>query len=123
MKRLIIDVDNTLTIHDSEREYLDMMVNTEVVQKLILYRHLGFKITLFTARGMRSHDCNLEKIENHVRPDLVTWLEKNGIIYDELLIGKPWCGREGFYVDDKAIRPSEFVKLTYDEIRILLDVK
>lgn len=123
MKRLIIDVDNTLTLHDSEREYLDMMVNAEVVQKLNTYRDLGFTITLFTARGMRTHECNLERIENMVRPDLVTWLDKNGIIYDELLIGKPWCGYDGFYVDDKAVRPSEFANLTYDEIRILLEIK
>ena len=36
-------------------------------------------------------------------------------------MGKPWGGYGGFYVDDKAIRPSEFVKLTETEIKDLLD--
>ncbi|EBU3698818.1 capsular biosynthesis protein, partial [Salmonella enterica] len=43
-------------------------------------------------------------------------LEVNDIPYDEIYVGKPWCGYEGFYVDDKAIRPSEFINYTYDEI-------
>ena len=40
--------------------------------------------------------------------------------YDDIVIGKPWCGFEGFYVDDKAIRPSEFSTLSYEEICTLL---
>jgi capsule biosynthesis phosphatase len=44
------------------------------------------------------------------------WLDRHGIPYDELHVGKPWPGRGGFYVDDKAIRPEEFVGLSYQEI-------
>lgn len=40
--------------------------------------------------------------------------------YDEIIIGKPWCGYDGFYVDDKAIRPSEFISLNYEQIKELL---
>lgn len=39
---------------------------------------------------------------------------------DEIIIGKPWCGYDGFYVDDKAIRPSEFTSLNYEQIKELL---
>ena len=38
-------------------------------------------------------------------------------------MGKPWCGHEGFYVDDKAIRPSEFLALSRAEITELLNFK
>ncbi|CDT98899.1 Capsular polysaccharide biosynthesis protein (fragment) [Vibrio coralliirubri] len=41
--------------------------------------------------------------------------------YDEVIVGKPWCGHEGFYIDDRAIRPSEFVNLTFDEINNLIE--
>ena len=35
-------------------------------------------------------------------------------------MGKPWCGTEGFYIDDKAVRPSEFARLSLQEIADLL---
>ena len=35
-------------------------------------------------------------------------------------LGKPWPGRGGFYVDDKSIRPDEFLKLSYEEILALI---
>jgi len=38
-----------------------------------------------------------------------------------LHVGKPWCGEDGFYVDDKAVRPSEFLALDYAGLRALLD--
>lgn len=81
---------------------------------------MGFKITIFTSRNMKTFQGDTEKIKAHTLPQIVTWLEKNQIPYDELVIGKPWCGEEGFYVDDKAIRPSEFASLEYDEITALL---
>ena len=31
-------------------------------------------------------------------------------------MGKPWPGRGGFYVDDRSIRPSEFMALSYEQI-------
>ncbi|HFM3427384.1 TPA: capsular biosynthesis protein, partial [Escherichia coli] len=49
--------------------------------------------------------------------------EKNNVPYDEIYVGKPWCGHEGFYVDDKAIRPNEFVNLSYNEIKKLTGIK
>ena len=48
------------------------------------------------------------------------WLARHQIPYDEIHVGKPWCGTEGFYVDDKAVRPSEFLALSHDEIHALL---
>jgi capsule biosynthesis phosphatase len=48
---------------------------------------------------------------------LLDWLEEHEIPYDEIHYGKPWCGHEGFYVDDKAIRPSEFLSMDHEEIR------
>ncbi|HAN2428273.1 TPA: capsular biosynthesis protein, partial [Escherichia coli] len=56
-------------------------------------------------------------------PIIVEWLEKNNVPYDEIYVGKPWCGHEGFYVDDKAIRPNEFVNLSYNEIKKLTGIK
>ncbi len=46
----------------------------------------------------------------------MAWLDRHDIPYDEIHVGKPWGGKGGFYVDDKAIRPSEFTKLSYEQI-------
>ena len=40
--------------------------------------------------------------------------------YDEVYVGKPWCGAHGFYIDDKAVRPSEFLRYSYADITALL---
>lgn len=56
-------------------------------------------------------------------PTIITWLQKHDVPYDEIIIGKPWCGYDGFYVDDKAIRPSEFISLNYEQIKELLKKK
>lgn len=70
---------------------------------------------------MRTYQGDIEKIEHNTLPIIVEWLDKHKVPYDDIVIGKPWCGYDGFYVDDKAIRPSEFVEKTYDEILEILN--
>lgn len=115
----MIDIDGTLTV-DSEVEYAYKPINYDLLEKCRYYKSLGFEIVLFTSRNMRTHNGNIGKINVHTLPVIIEWLEKNDVPYDEIHVGKPWCGFEGFYVDDKAIRPSEFCSLTYDEIIDLL---
>nr|WP_284675659.1 capsular polysaccharide biosynthesis protein [Helicobacter colisuis] len=69
---------------------------------------------------MRTFKGDIEKIKANTLPQILAWLEKHAVPYDDIVIGKPWCGFDGFYVDDKAIRPSEFSTLSYEEIRDLL---
>ncbi|KAA6229832.1 HAD-IIIC family phosphatase [Campylobacter sp. LR264d] len=123
MKNLLIDLDNTLTIDEKEVSYENKRVNLKLANKLVEYKKMGFKIIIFTSRNMKSFNGNIKKIRESTLPLIIGWLEKNNIIYDEIIVGKPWCGEEGFYVDDKAIRPSEFENLNYDEICKLLDIK
>ncbi|KAA6224943.1 MULTISPECIES: HAD-IIIC family phosphatase [unclassified Campylobacter] len=123
MKNLLIDLDNTLTIDEKEVSYENKRVNLKLANKLVEYKKMGFKIIIFTSRNMKSFNGNIKKIRESTLPLIIEWLEKNNIIYDEIIVGKPWCGEEGFYVDDKAIRPSEFENLNYDEICKLLDIK
>jgi capsule biosynthesis phosphatase len=47
---------------------------------------------------------------------LLEWLAKWNVPYDEILFGKPWPGRKGFYIDDRTVRPDEFLSLTETEI-------
>ncbi|MGP9798533.1 capsular biosynthesis protein [Halomonas sp. 86] len=118
MKSLVIDIDDTLSFK-KEDGYENALVNYPLLEKLNLYRQSGFRIILYTSRNMRTFASNIGEITAHTLPVLVTWLDKNEIPYDEIHIGKPWCGYEGFYVDDKAVRPDEFVNLSYEELRAL----
>ena len=119
--KLIVDIDNTITIHESSKDYALKAANLEVIQKLHEYRNNDFEIILFTARNMYTHQGDLSKINAKTAPVLIEWLAKNNVPYDGLIFGKPWCGEGGFYVDDKAIRPSEFIGLSYDEIKKLIE--
>lgn len=112
-------MDGTLTI-DNEADYQNKPINKKVLQQLRKYKKMGFKIVLFTSRNMRTYKGDIKKIQTYTLPIIIDWLKKHDVPYDDIIIGKPWCGFDGFYVDDKAIRPSEFVEKTYDEILEIL---
>lgn len=120
MKNIVIDIDKTLTLGDI-KDYSSVSPNLQVIEKLKEYKNNGFNIILFTSRNMRSHNNNIGKITAKTLPVIFKWLEKHQVPFDEIYVGKPWCGHEGFYVDDKAIRPSEFIDKTYEEITQLLN--
>lgn len=121
MKRLIFDLDDTLCTTQNG-DYANAQPITEVVEKLREYHRQGFTIIINTSRNMRTYQGNIGAINKNTLPIIIDWLARHDIPYDELYVGKPWCGFEGFYVDDKAIRPDELVKLSYAEICQLLDL-
>ena len=120
MKRLIFDLDGTLTIDDQGLDYAAKRPNEAVVARLREYRARGFEIVIATARNMRTHSNNVGRINAHTLPGVIEWLQRHDIPFDEIHVGKPWCGTEGFHIDDKAIRPSEFVTMDYDRVVELL---
>jgi capsule biosynthesis phosphatase len=120
MKRLVIDLDGTITREDSGRDYPSKLPNDAVVAQLRAYKAAGFEIVIHTARNMQTYEGAVGKINAHTLPIIIDWLQRHDIPYDEIHVAKPWCGRQGFYVDDRAIRPSEFAALTLAEIHALL---
>lgn len=121
MKRLIFDLDDTLCTTQNG-DYANAQPIIEVIEKLREYHRQGFTIIINTSRNMRTFQGNIGAINKNTLPIITEWLGRHDIPYDELYVGKPWCGFEGFYVDDKAIRPNELVKLSYVEICQLLDL-
>mgnify|MGYP002018564363 FL=1 len=115
-----MDLDDTIT-RTTNGDYANSKPIESVIEKLREYQALGFQIVISTARNMRTHKNNIGKINIHTLPNIISWLDKHKVPYDEIIVGKPWCGFEGFYVDDKAIRPSEFVNNSYDEIIELIN--
>jgi capsule biosynthesis phosphatase len=119
MKRIVIDLDGTLTV-DSDLPYAEKEANKDVIKRLYEYKKMGFEIVIFSSRNMRTHSGNLGLINIHTLPLMLEWLNKHDIPYDEVLVGKPWCGHEGFYVDNRSVRPGEFVSLDYEDVLDLI---
>lgn len=120
MKRLIVDLDGTLTQANTS-DYKNVLPREDVIEQLRQYKSNGFEIVIATARNMRTYEGNVGKINIHTLPIITEWLDKHSVPYDEVLVGKPWCGHEGFYIDDRSIRPSEFASMTLEEIHQLLE--
>jgi len=106
--KLIIDLDNTITIDDKSQGYDSKPVNS-LVKESIYESKKNFDITIFTARNMRSLNADLNRIHEITKPIAVKWLKENEIEYDDIIFGKPYCGLEGHYVDDKNISIEEFI--------------
>lgn len=119
MKRLIVDLDETITV--SARDgYSNALPNTMLIARLRQYQCDGFEIVINTSRNVSTFAGNVGKINAHTLPVILDWLTRHEVPFDEIYVGKPWCGTEGFYIDDKAIRPSEFMALSTAEIHALL---
>lgn len=120
-KVIVIDIDGTLCEKKlKEQTYLDVKPNRKVLEKLLEYKKNDFYIILYTSRNMRTHQGNIGRINADTAKTLFKWIEKHDIPHDEIHFGKPWCGKHGFYVDDKAIRPDEFITKSYSEILEML---
>ena len=119
MPTIVIDLDGTLTVEQPGVDYADLAPNMAVVARLREYRAQGFQIAIYTARNMRTHAKSIGRINAVTIPVIVAWLDRHGIPYDEIHVGKPWAERGGFYVDDRAIRPDEFVNLSHEQIMAL----
>lgn len=118
MKRLIMDLDNTISF-TTQGDYANANPNQAVIDKLREYKQMGFEIVISSSRNMRTYQGNVGKINIHTLPTIIAWLDKHNVPYDEIYVGKPWCGHDGFYVDDRAVRPEEFATLSYEQIRHL----
>jgi capsule biosynthesis phosphatase len=87
-----------------------------MVDKIKGYKKQGAKIVFFSSRNMKTYNGNLGLINANTAPTMLKWLEKWGSPYDEIYFGKPWPGKKGLYIDDRAVRPDEFLSNTFEEL-------
>jgi capsule biosynthesis phosphatase len=115
MNKIIIDLDNTICT-TVDGDYSTACPNLPVIEKIREFKSKGFAIAIHTSRNMRTFNGNIGLINARTLPIIIEWLEKNNVPYDEIYTGKPWCGPNGFYVDDKAVRPDEFATMSYSDL-------
>ncbi len=115
-KRIVIDIDGVIAQKNSEKDYSDLQPDMDVLDRMNEYKNDGFYVILHTARNMRTYEARIGKINANTAPVLIDWLDEHNVPYDELRLGKPWCGHDGYYIDDRAVRPSEFIENDHEEI-------
>lgn len=116
MPTIVMDLDGTLTIERPGTDYADVEPNIPVVEQVRRYKEAGFSIAIYTARNMRTHSNSVGRINAVTLPVIIEWLTRHEVPYDEIHVGKPWPEHDGFYVDDRAIRPDEFLALSFEQI-------
>jgi capsule biosynthesis phosphatase len=118
---LVVDIDGTLCdIRTADQSYAEVAPRLDMIERLREYQAKGYRIMLYTARNMKTYRNNVGLINKHTAPVLLDWLARWDVPYDEILFGKPWPRTKGFYIDDRAIRPDEFLRLSEQEIHNLL---
>ncbi len=119
---LVMDVDGTLCpIKRAGEEYSELVPYPEMVKKLRECREDGARIVLYSSRNMNSYNGNIGLINKNTAPVLLEWLKKWDIPYDEVVFGKVWPGHKGFYVDDRSVRPDEFMEHTPEELEMICE--
>lgn len=113
--RWVFDLDETLiTLPAKFQDY----TSVKPIQRMIdfvnnLYNN-GHYIIIHTARGMRTHNGDLEKVKQALKTITVNTLNKFNIKYHELVFGKPIGD---IYVDDKSTNPlywrNNWIKPTF----------
>lgn len=120
-KVLVVDIDGTLCpIKQPGEDYAGLPVDVAMRDRLAALRAEGWRIVLASSRGVRTYNGNLGEILVHVLPTLQDWLARNDVAYDEIWMAKPWPGHEGFYIDDRTVRPREFLEHSIEEIGEIL---
>jgi capsule biosynthesis phosphatase len=118
-KVLVVDIDDTLTIDNSSSDYSSKKPRLDIIQKLHEYKAKGYQIILHTARRMKTFSNDEAKIIADISQITINWLNAHNVPYDGIKFGKPHA-ENGFYIDDKTIRPNEFLELDESEIYKLI---
>jgi capsule biosynthesis phosphatase len=106
-KTIVFDVDDTI-LTTKNRDYENSVPHMDIIEVIRRLKTEGWVILFHTARGMGRSSGNINLVYDEVYQEIETFLLKWDIPYDGIQLGKPWAA---YYVDDKALRPDEFLKL------------
>ena len=104
MKSYVFDIDgtictNTFGLYEKAEPIRDRI---EKINKLYSQ---GCRITFYTARGMGRHNNNQELAHREFYDFTKSQLDKWGVHYHELFLGKP---SGDAYIDDKGVSDGQF---------------
>jgi capsule biosynthesis phosphatase len=101
--RICFDLDNTLvTYPEIPGDYSTVKPIQKMIDLLYFFKQNNHEIIIYTARRMETHKSNIGKVMKDIALVTFSTLEKFGIIYDEIIFGKPIAD---IYIDDRAMNP------------------
>lgn len=107
MNKIVVDIDGTLCESSDGSDYGNVKPITAVINMVNKCYDAGYYVTIFTARGMNRFNSDKLACEYHFAEITKVWLAQHTVKYNELIFGKPSAD---FYIDDKGIRPDEFLR-------------
>ena len=117
---VVVDLDNTIALHSPGLDYKDAAPNEPLIERLRELQSKSIPVVIHTSRGMRSREGNTDRIRLEVVPGILQWLKIHNVPFNELVVGKPWPGPSGLYIDDRAIRPNECVSSSWEHLLALV---
>lgn len=106
---LIVDLDKTLCTKKKENEtYADVLPHKDLINILNNIYDNGAEIYIESARNMLTQNNNEAKVIKNIGWTTLKWLKDNNVSYDGIKFGK---AMGSCYIDDKALRPKEFIKI------------
>lgn len=116
---LVVDLDKTLcTLKKENESYKDVKPIDDMVNIVNSLHNQNVPIIIETSRNMLTQNNDEAKAIKNVGLDTLEWLNKH-VLYDGIKFGKTigTC-----YIDDKALRPKEFIKI-YNSLKDKNDLK
>ncbi len=113
--RIVIDLDGTICpIKQPGQSYADLEPYPMAAERIRTWRAAGHYVIVQTARNMATCESNLGRVLRNVGKITLDWLDRHGIEYDEIYFGKP---NGEVYIDDRALRFSDWDVLTEDTLK------
>jgi capsule biosynthesis phosphatase len=100
--RICLDIDGVICrLREPGQSYADLEPVPGAVARLQSLKAAGHYVILMTARHMKTCGGNPGMAVARQGKTLLEWLERQGIVYDEIWFGKP---QADVYVDDNGFR-------------------
>lgn len=104
-KRICFDLDSTLVSPPSVKgDYSTCNPIQKNIDLCNYLRRMNHYIIIHTARRMRTHNGNVGAVVKDIGKVTIQCLEQFGVMYDELIFGKPYAD---VYIDDKAVNAND----------------
>ena len=103
---MIFDLDGTICNRPPGTKYSNAIPNKKVISKMNMIAK-DFTIVIFTSRGIKKKESIM--IDEVITPTN-EWLKNHDVPYDEIIFKKPYTS-DGYYIDDKSLTVSSFLKL------------
>jgi capsule biosynthesis phosphatase len=116
--RIVFDLDGTLCSQTQSGKYHESEPFVDIIKYVNKLYDDGHVIIIQSARGMGSNCGNIGKAYNQWYSMTEKQLDKWGVKYNELLLGKPYAD---VYIDDRALRVDQSGKSSLDTIKRFLD--